>query len=110
MEKDALKKGLDFLLGTAPEVAQELVRYEQITAIIEAPFIAVIWYILIVFWLKKENRDALIKNRIYVFFVAILTYFMVLATFKWLESTIMVFLAPRAWLIKYGIKIILNAQ
>lgn len=110
MENDTLKKALDFLIQTAPELAKEFVRYEQITAMIEAPLIMLIWVWIFLFWKKKEHRTDLKDCEHYAFFVAIVTFVVVFITLKWLEMAIMVFSYPNLWLLKYGIKTILNAK
>ena len=110
MENNTLKKALDFLIETAPELAKEFVRYEQITAMIEAPFIVLIWVWIFLFFSKKENRNDLNDCVHYALFVAIITFIVFFITLKWLEMAIMVFSYPNLWLLKYGIKTILNAK
>jgi hypothetical protein len=106
MENDTLKKALDFLIETAPELAKEFVRYEQITAMIEAPFMVLIWVWIFLFWKKKEHRTDLNDCEHYAIFLAIITFIVFFITLKFLEMAIMIFSYPNLWLLKYGIKTI----
>lgn len=110
MEKDIFKKALDLLTEKAPDVAQELIRYEQITAMIEAPFIMLILVWIFLFWKKKEHRIDLKDCEHYAIFIAIITFTAFFITLKWLERAIILFNSPNLWLLKYGIKTILNAK
>jgi hypothetical protein len=110
MEQDTLKKALDFLIEAAPELSKEFVRYEQITAMIEAPFMVLIWVLIVIFWKKKERRIDLKHCEHYAVFLAIITFIVFFITLKCLEMAIMIFSYPNLWWLKYGIKTILNAK
>lgn len=107
MENDIFKKALELLTEKTPEVAQELIRYKQITAIPEALLIALIWVILFLFWKNRKKYDESIPIS---FIVILFSALMFIGTLAWIDSVIMLFFSPNLYLLKHGINMILNAK
>lgn len=90
-------KASDFAIDQLPDIAQSYVLYGRVSGSFSTAFFVIVSGFL-AFGIKKTKKD--FDNVPIVFGLALLLCFSTILSLLFIESTLLVFLAPKVWLLK----------
>lgn len=116
--KKAVGEAVEWALKQTPDICDQYLRYEMISAIISASFLTIVLILVVIAyckawkWIGKtfhrdcEGEDRVTARSVIGFFVGIIVFFLVAGLEKQAKQAVKIYVAPKVYLVEFATKLI----